>query len=64
MPPEQHLAHAPVPDETDAMQIGRDDWQHYRFPSEPGTFAACPFPQGSEDAGQWSEGWRRERDGK
>lgn len=58
-----------TPGESDAMQIGRDDFRDYEkirlrhhLPYMPQP--ACPFPQGSEDAREWQEGWNRERDGK
>lgn len=60
MPPDssrqRESAHAPAPDESDAMQIGRDDAKAF--------VTACPFPQGSGAKREWREGQQRERDGK
>lgn len=50
--------------ESEAMQIGRDDYKACRESDRPEYHYDCPFPQGSEDAAQWQIGWERERDGK
>lgn len=63
-------AHAPAPDESDAMQIGRDDWKAFQairetvWPWAHIPDLPCPFPQGSDDEREWREGQQRERGGK
>lgn len=51
--------------ESDAMQIGRDDYKAYADTNWATNLPrATPFPQGSEDAREWAIGWQREADGK
>lgn len=53
--------------ESTAMQIGRDDYRlnHNLALSNPLLFKVpanptAPFPQGSQDAAEWLEGWTQE----